>query len=116
MPASESREPPPALLEAYPELRALMDRSEHFRTIEARDRIEMDGRIHYIVRGDTLGSREELFVDALCRGASPESGDLPSRALFLELPPTLKDVIRRMTRQDPEDRFDEGPGGSGPGG
>jgi hypothetical protein len=78
-----------------------MERSTNFRRIEERDRIDIDGRTHYIVHGDTLGSREELFIDALCRGASPEGADPPSRALFLELPPALRDEIRRITRQDP---------------
>lgn len=92
----------PALLRAHPALHALLDRSETFRRIAERARIELDGRTHFLVRGDTLGSREELLVDALCRGASPESSDPLCRALFLELPAALqREVIRCAERPDP---------------
>lgn len=91
----------PELLRAYPELQAFADRSEIFRRIAERARVDIDGRAHYLVRGDTLGSRDELLVDALCRGASPESADPPSRALFLELTPELQAAVRRTVRPDP---------------
>ena len=91
----------PALLRAHPALLALLDRSETFRRIAEEARVDLDGRTHFLVRGDTLGSREELLVDALCRGASPESSDPPSRALFLELPPNLQDAVRRAGRLGP---------------
>ncbi|WP_437692032.1 hypothetical protein [Sorangium sp. So ce176] len=94
--------PRPPLLEAHPELLALVDRSATFRRVEERYRIELDGRTHYLVRGDTLGSREDLLVDALARGAAPEGADPLSRALFLELPGHLQEVIRGATRSDPE--------------
>jgi hypothetical protein len=116
MTAPGPRERSPALLDAHPELRALMDRSEALRLLEERERVEIDGITRYIVRGDTLGSREELFVDALSRGSSSEGADPLSRALFLELPPALQDVIRRATRLDPEGQPGKAPGGPGPGG
>lgn len=90
----------PELLRAHPELLALMDRSETFRRIAESARLEIDGTTHFLVRGDTLGSREELFVDALAAGSSPESADPLRRALFLELPPALQGVVRRMVRPD----------------
>lgn len=92
---------PPNPLEAYPELRAHMDRSETFQRIAERARIVLDGRTLYLVRGDTLGTRDDLFLDALSRGSSPESGDPQSRALFLELPPHLQRVILGCVRPDP---------------
>ena len=91
----------PALLRAHPALQALLDRSEIFRRIAEGARIDLDGRTHFLVRGDTLGSREELLVDALCRGASPESSDPLSRALFLELPPALQAAIWCAGRANP---------------
>jgi hypothetical protein len=91
----------PALLEAHPELRALLEHSETFRRIAESARIEIEGSTRYLVRGDTLGSLEELLVDALSRGSSPEGADPLSRALFLELPPSLQDVIRASVRRDP---------------
>ncbi len=91
----------PELLRAYPELLAIMDRSETFRRIAESARVEIDGITHYLVRGDTLGSREELLVDALSFGSSPESADPLRRALFLELPPALQAAVRRTVRPDP---------------
>jgi hypothetical protein len=103
MKAIRPEEPPqPSLLLAHPELRALLDRSERFRRIEERYRIEIEGQTFYLVRGDTLGSREELLIDALVRGSAPESADPLSRALFLELPGHLQEVIRGLTRSEPE--------------
>ena len=94
----------PGLLAAYPELRAVMEQSDTFRGIAERARLVVDGRTHYLVHGDTLGSMEELFVDALSRGASSASADPPSRALFLELTPELQDAVRRRVRPDPTER------------
>ena len=90
------------LLTAYPELRAVMDRSETFGRIAERARLVLDGRTHYLVHGDTLGSLEELFVDALSRGSSSEGSDPLCRTLFLELPAELQDAVRRRVRPDPE--------------
>ncbi|MGK3964694.1 hypothetical protein WMF38_11015 [Sorangium sp. So ce118] len=100
MEAIGPEEPRPAVLEAHPELLALLDRSETFRRVEERYRIEIGGRTLYLVRGDTLGSREDLLVDALVRGSAPEGADPLSRALFLELPGHLQEVIRGVTRSD----------------
>jgi hypothetical protein len=92
----------PGLLAAHPELRAVMERSETFRRIAERARLVLDGRVHYLVRGDTLGSLEELFVDALSRGSSPTGSDALCRELFLELPPELRSAVQRGVRPDPE--------------
>jgi hypothetical protein len=93
MTTSASSPRSPALLEALPELREIMDRSGTFQRIAERARLVIDGRIHYLVRGDTLGDLEELFVDALSRGSSPEGSDPLSRALFLELTPRLQQAV-----------------------
>jgi hypothetical protein len=92
---------PPALLRAHPALQALLDQSETFRRIAEAARLDLDGRTCFIVHGDTLGSREELLVDALFRGSSPESADPLSRALFLELPPALQAMIWSAGRLSP---------------
>jgi hypothetical protein len=78
-----------------------MERSETFRSIAERARLVIDGRTHYLVRGDMLGSLEELFVDALSRGSAPEGSDPLSRALFLELAPELQHAVCRRVRADP---------------
>ncbi|WP_437878066.1 hypothetical protein [Sorangium sp. So ce513] len=101
MEPSGLEEPRPALLAAHPDLLTFLERSAIFPRVEERYRVELDGRTHYLVRGDTLGSREDLLVDALARGAAPEGADPLSRALFLELPRHLQEVIRGATRSDP---------------
>jgi hypothetical protein len=83
------------LLRAHPELRRQMEASSRFARLAARKRIALDGRVHYIVRGDTLGDLDELYVDALVRGAAPGSADADARALFDELPAELKPIIER---------------------
>jgi hypothetical protein len=79
-----------------------MERSATFRRIAGRARIVLDGNEHYLIHRDTLGSLEELFVDAVCRGSSPEGSDPLTRALFLELPAALQAAVRRSVRPDPE--------------
>ncbi|APR80034.1 Hypothetical protein A7982_05381 [Minicystis rosea] len=88
-------------LEAHPEIRPLLAKSETFRRLAERARIDIEGVTHYLVRGDTLGTLDDLLVDTLARGSSPESSDAPSRALFLELPAHLQDAILRCVRRDP---------------
>ena len=47
----------------------------------------------YIVRGDTTGGEEELYVDAIFRGSNPEGSDELSRRLFLELDERSQSLI-----------------------
>lgn len=115
MSAGGAGQPPDAsLVERHPELRAILSHSERFRGIAERHRVELDGKTYYIVRGDTLGSKEELLVDVLVRGSADEGADPESRALFLELSEPMKNVIRGLTRPDSEGRMRRsGPSGSG---
>jgi hypothetical protein len=85
------------LLDAHPRLREHMGRSRRFAELEAANRLEIDGGVHYVVRGDTLGGLDDLYVDALVRGASPHADEL-SRALFEELDDELKQLIKGRSR------------------
>lgn len=91
---------PTSPLETHPELRAFMG-SETFRRIADEARVVIGGHARYLVHGDTMGTLDDLFLDALSRGSSAEGSDASSRALFLELPPHLQDAIRSCVRQDP---------------
>lgn len=77
------------LLDTYPGLRAAMGASSAFHEIRARAALEIDGESLYVVRGDTLGEEDDLYVDALVRGAVSTSDDA-YRRLFLELDPALR--------------------------
>ena len=53
----------------------------------------------YVVRGDTIGGSDELYLDALVRGSEPNSPDALARRLFEELSPAVQRVILRELRK-----------------
>jgi hypothetical protein len=62
-----------------------------------RDRaaLELRGKRVFLVSGDSLGDENDLYLAELARGAGEEDAGSLSRALFLELPPELRDIIIR---------------------
>jgi hypothetical protein len=100
-----------AFLAAHPSLAEAMRTSAAFDAIRRQALLDIDGERLYIVRGDTLGSEEELFVEALVRGArggrgaarpgptdSPDPGD-PDRALYLELTDEQRALVDERVRR-----------------
>jgi len=86
-----------AFFAAHPELRERMAGSEVFRRIKRSALVEIDGEELYVVRGDTLGSEEELFVEAVIRGAAGQ-GDA-NRELVAELEPGERArILRAFTK------------------
>lgn len=78
----------------HPELRAMMDKSRQFPEMKKRKALPlMDDEQLYVVRGDTQGDEDELYLDALARGSNPESQDELARALFLELDEHSRSLI-----------------------
>jgi hypothetical protein len=89
-------------LDAHPELRTLMKESKLFFELKKRKALSVDEDDEeqlYIVRGDTLGDEDELYVDALVRGSNPEGSDELSHKLFLELDEKNRSLIMER-RQD----------------
>lgn len=80
-------------LEAHPELLAARDRSTVWEQVMKRYAVDALGPQSYVVRGDTIGDRDDLFMDALARGSSPESPDPLARRLFEELSPELRRLV-----------------------
>lgn len=80
-----------SFLAARPGIRDRMTGSEVFGRIKREALLEMDGEELYIVRGDSLGSEEELFVEAVVRGAAGQGE--ANRELFAELDPAERDLI-----------------------
>lgn len=78
-------------LAGRPRLRDLLAGSEAFRRIKQDALVEMDGEELYIVRGDTLGSEEELFVEAVVRGAAGQGE--AQRQLFAEIDPAERNLL-----------------------
>lgn len=80
-------------LDAHPELRRVMSASASFAELKARESLSVDGEVFYVVRGDTRGGEDELFLDALAGGANPAARDGLKRALFLELSEQLREAV-----------------------
>jgi len=82
---------------AHPELRRRIAGSRVFPRIKRAALVKMDGEDFYIVKGDTLGSEEELFVEAIIRGAAGQ-GEL-NRELFAELGTRGRELILRTFKR-----------------
>jgi hypothetical protein len=88
-----------AFLEANPGLLQARDRSAVWEQLMRRDAVDALGPDSYLVRGDTIGDRDDLYVDALARGSSPESPDPLARRLFEELSTDLRQLVLRELRK-----------------
>lgn len=77
----------------HPELRRRLADSAAFRRIKDEARVEIDGEELYISKGDALGSAEELFVEAVIRGAAGQGE--ANRDLAAELDPAERELVLR---------------------
>ena len=62
-----------------------MRSSAAFEAVKGEAALDIDDERLYIVRGDTLGSEEELYLEALVRGAQCDDPTDPVRRVYLEL-------------------------------
>ena len=85
-----------AFFAAHPELRRSMTASSAFPRVKQANLLEIDGEKLYIVKGDALGEEEELYVEAVIRGAAGQ-GEL-NREVFAELDEREKELILRKFR------------------
>jgi hypothetical protein len=76
-----------------------MERSSRFAALARRKRILVGGHELFVSRGDALGAVEELYLDALVRGAAPGSQDAEARALYDELDEDLKRMVDERLRR-----------------
>jgi len=83
---------------AHPELVEAMQRSEAFAAVRDGAALDVDDERLYIVRGDTLGDEEDLFVETLVRGAQSSEPDDPNRAVYLELDDRAREVVDQRIR------------------
>lgn len=95
MPPQDEKSQAALFLNAHPQLRDAMAASSAFPELKKRKALDDEGEEEqlYIVRGDTLGDEEELYLDALFRGSNPEGSDELSRRLFLELDESSRSLI-----------------------
>lgn len=90
-------------LDEHPELRRVMNESARFAELKERFSLdEVEGERVYLVN-DTQGDEDDLFIDALAKGArgggsgvEDDARELLYRELFLELDDELKAVAREV--------------------
>lgn len=93
------------LIDEHPDLGGVMERSQKFAELKKRLALPKDDEENkeeeqlYIVRGDTVGDEQELFIDALARGSNPETQDVLARELFLEMDEPLQALIMGRFRK-----------------
>ncbi len=62
-----------------------MRSSSAFEAVKREAALDIDEERLYIVRGDTLGTEEDLFLEAVVRGAQRDDSEDPYRQVYLEL-------------------------------
>ncbi len=62
-----------------------MRSSSAFDAVKREAALDIDEERLYIVRGDTLGTEEDLFLETVVQGAQRDDADDPSRQVYLEL-------------------------------
>lgn len=67
-----------------------------FWLVKSEAQAEIDGEMLYVVKGDTLGGEDELFVEAVIRGAVGQ-GQL-NREVFEELDESDRELILNRFR------------------
>jgi hypothetical protein len=72
-------------LAEHRELGHAMRSSSAFEAVKREAALDIDEERLYIVRGDTLGTEEELFLEAVVRGAQRDEAEDPYRRVYLEL-------------------------------
>ena len=92
-------------LDEHPALRDARGSSQKFAELKKRAALPKDNEEDkeeeqlYIVRGDTVGDEDELYLDALARGSNPEARDALARALFSELDEQLQALVMSELRK-----------------
>jgi len=75
-----------------------MTSSPSFAAVRDKAVLEVDEERLYIVRGDTLGDEEDLFLETLIRGAQQSDPGDPHRTVYLELDDEMREAIDRRVR------------------
>ncbi|MEZ0240424.1 MAG: hypothetical protein ACAH65_06470 [Chloroflexota bacterium] len=75
-----------------------MRSSKAFAAIREAAALEIDAERLYIVRGDTLGDEEDLFLETLVRGAQADDPKDRNRTVYLELDKETREVIQGRVR------------------
>ena len=86
-------------VQSHPGLTRAMESAATFAAIKDRAALDVDDERLYIVRGDTLGDEEDLFVEALVRGAQSADPDDLNRALYLELDDESRQVVDQRVKR-----------------
>ena len=87
-----------AFVRSHSGLARAMRSSKAFASIREAAALEIDAERLYIVRGDTLGDEEDLFLETLVRGAQAKDPQDPNRRVYLELDKRMREVIDQRVR------------------
>lgn len=74
---------PAEFFASHPQIKRRMADSEAFDRVKSQARVEIDGEVLYVVKGDVLGDEDELLVETVIRGANDQGSQ--HRAVYLEL-------------------------------
>ena len=85
-------------VQSNPGLARVMASSDAFAAIREGAALEIDGVREFIVRGDTLGDEEDLFVETLVRGAQASDPNDPTRVVYEELDEQLREVVDQRVK------------------
>lgn len=99
MPDEGERSEAAIFFDEHPELRDAMNRSKNFPELKRRSSVKIDDEQLYVVKGDTLGDEDELYLDALIRGSNPQTDDSLARKLFLEMEDHPQSLIIERHKQ-----------------
>jgi hypothetical protein len=82
-----------AFLDRHPELERLKKESPTWQQLKDRHGLKGLDEELYLVGGDTLGSEDDLLVDALVRGSPAEGADALAHRLFEEISTEMKHAV-----------------------
>ncbi|MFN2515294.1 MAG: hypothetical protein ABR556_03695 [Pyrinomonadaceae bacterium] len=99
MPGKDEKDAATLFLDENPELRTSMSKSKKFSELKKRSLLFIDGEQLYVVKGDTLGNEQELYLDGLIKGSNPANQDELYRELFLELDDNGKSLIMERRKR-----------------
>lgn len=100
-------------LARHGELADAMRASSAFETVKRDAALDIDEERLYIVRGDTLGSEEDLFLETLVRGAQRDDPDDPARQVYLELDDDQRALVDERIGRGVGQRAHGGPAAGG---
>jgi hypothetical protein len=81
------------LFAAHRGLEEAMKASTAFEEVKRQAALDIDDERLYIVRGDTLGTEQDLYLETVVRGAQRDDPSDPYRRVYLELDDEVRILV-----------------------